>query len=613
MDRSVKQPGTGIDEAWVGLIGGAGVVGLVEAAGISLRMAEVIGGPEQDVTWNPIDLSLRLWLTHDLVWSGQATASAVFLGVGALGSVAGSAMAWRYLCSQPWKKGKRKRHDIDAQARYMGRGKRIASLKKPEVAAVARRLKVALPQDIPPGVPIGETVTGRREMLYGTYEDLHLDIWGPRTGKSTSRVIPAIMDAFGAVVSTSNKRDVVDATREHRSTVGDIWTFDPQGVAANDDDNEATWYWDPIGWIADGGSLAVMEQRAAELTGHFEAQGGDGRRDAFFDNKATNLLTAMFLAAVVGERPITEVYRWVARPTDDRPAQLLANARGFHQYAAGLATEYDAPPKQRDGIFGTAEKMIACLKLASIEAWVTPPMPGEKPRKAFDVAEFAKSTDTLYALSKESKGNAGALVTALTAAVCGAAMDLGTRLPGGRLSTPMLAVLDEAANIVKWADLPKLYSHFGSRGIIVMTILQSWGQGVRCWGSDGMETLWSAANIRVLGSGVDHAAFLRDRSELIGDHYELNTNVSKGRGGSSQSTSRTAVRTLTPADLASLPKGRAVVFTSGNPAILIRTVPWHERPYADKIRASLTRHEPKPREVSTPPRLRIVPVIEETA
>ncbi|HET9649610.1 MAG TPA: hypothetical protein VFP34_15465 [Microlunatus sp.] len=52
--------------------------------------------------------------------------------------------------------------------------------------AAAERLKVASP-----GVVVAETVaTG--EPLYGSWEDTHVDIWGPRTGKTTARAIPAI-------------------------------------------------------------------------------------------------------------------------------------------------------------------------------------------------------------------------------------------------------------------------------------------------------------------------------------------------------------------------------------------------------------------------------------
>ncbi len=37
---------------------------------------------------------------------------------------------------------------------------------------------------------------------------------------------------------------------------------------------------------------------------------------------------------------------------------------------------------------------------------------------------------------------------------------------GGRLDPPMVVVLDEAANICRIADLPELYSHLGSRGMV---------------------------------------------------------------------------------------------------------------------------------------------------
>ena len=58
-----------------------------------------------------------------------------------------------------------------------------------------------------------------------------------------------------------------------------------------------------------------------------------------------------------------------------------------------------------------------------------------------------------------------------------------------------------------------------------------------------MEALWSAANIKVLGSGLDDDSFLRGRSEAIGSHYELATSVSRGKGGEkSSSTSRTTRR-----------------------------------------------------------------------
>jgi hypothetical protein len=38
-------------------------------------------------------------------------------------------------------------------------------------------------------------------------------------------------DGPGAVIATSNKRDIVDVTRPIRSKAGQVWVFDPQAVA----------------------------------------------------------------------------------------------------------------------------------------------------------------------------------------------------------------------------------------------------------------------------------------------------------------------------------------------------------------------------------------------
>ncbi|WP_425326984.1 type IV secretory system conjugative DNA transfer family protein [Rathayibacter caricis] len=72
-------------------------------------------------------------------------------------------------------------------------------------------------------------------------------IAGPRVGKSTSLVIPALTAAPGAVVTTSNKRDVLDPTRDLRAQVGDVWVFDPQKVALE----EPTWWWNPLTYVTD--------------------------------------------------------------------------------------------------------------------------------------------------------------------------------------------------------------------------------------------------------------------------------------------------------------------------------------------------------------------------
>lgn len=583
--------------AWLAFGGTVVGFGVGEAIALPMRLAPKLGGPEQNVPLSPLESTLQLFATHQLEWSAQASMAAWGLGATTCLVCTAGFLGWVQLRSALRRRGGQ---DVDAAAQWMGSGERIDGLKAPAARRKAEQLKVALPEpDSLGGVPIGKTLPSspwfadKVELLVASYEDLSVDIWGPRQGKTTSRVIPAIMQAIGPVLTTSNKRDVYDATRLYRAEQGTVWCFDPQGVAGTE---TAEFYWDPIDWIRSGKSLKLMEIRARKLAGHFRFADDSGPSDAgFFPDSAQNLITSLLLAAVVAERPITQVYSWCANHKVEEPKRLLIKAAGFEMWADNLIFDYGAADRQKDGVFGTAKKMLSCLALASIRPWVTPPADGEPPRKAFDADAFAdatKDSDTLYALSLEGEGSASAIVTALTAAVVEGGMEIGSRSAGGRLPVPLLAVLDEAANVVRWRDLPKLYSHFGSRGIIVMTILQSWAQGERCWGRDGMDALWSAATIKVVGSGVDSVEFLRGRSDVIGTRWEQITSVTTGPSGQSQSTSMTQIPILSIADLASLPRGRAVLFAAGYPSVLFQTAPWMAADYAHWVEKSLAKYDP---------------------
>jgi type IV secretory pathway TraG/TraD family ATPase VirD4 len=418
-------------------------------------------------------------------------------------------------------------------------------------------------------------------MLWAGWEDVAVDVWGPRTGKTTSRAIPSILAAPGAVLATSNKRDVVDATRDVRARQGRVWVFDPQEIA----DEAPSWCWNPLSYVVD-------ERRAAELADVFASCSREvgAKTDAFFDTAGQNLVAYLLLAAALEQRPLTQVYLWLTQPNNDEPAVSLRE-HGYAVIASALQAQINAPEKQRGGVFGTAQEMCSFMTNRGAMRWVV--NDPSRPVAVFDPHAFAVSCDTLYSLSKEGKGSAAALVTALTLAVCEAAEDRAKRCRGGRLPVPLVAVLDEAANVCRWRKLPDLYSHYGSRGICLLTILQSWSQGVEVWGREGMRKLWSAATVKVYGGGVSEVEFLEEISKLIGDYDLLSRQATHGmRQGRSTSRSVRRERILDVADLGSLPPGRVVVFASGSRPVLARSVPWMTGADADAIRASIAAHDP---------------------
>ncbi|MCF2526725.1 type IV secretory system conjugative DNA transfer family protein [Yinghuangia soli] len=468
---------------------------------------------------------------------------------------------------------------IDRAVRYLAKPRDL----RPFVTRGAREsaARLGLPDGTVPGVYLGKTV-GRETDLWGSWEDMHVDIWGPRTGKTSSRAIPNIVSAPGAVVVTSNKRDVLDATRGVRETKGQVWVFDPQGQASE----PAWWYWDPLQYV---GSNIV---RAIKMAGRFSSinRPAHARSDAFFEPAAEDLISHLLLAASLGGRPITQVYTWLTRPNDDSAARILRD-HAKHESAEAVESVLSSPELQRAGVFGVATQIMSFLVAPSMTEWVTPGSDPDRPK--FDYLEFVKSNDTIYMMSEETSKAAAPLIVALTAALAEAAENESIGKPNGRLPIPMLFVLDEAANVCPWGALPDKYSHFGSRGIVMMTILQSWAQGVAAWGDTGMKKLWGAANVRVYGGGAAETDFLGAMAKMSGV-FEPRTVGSSGKIGDrpSYSMGSRSETVLDESDLASMPRGRAFVMFSGSRPVLIKTVPWWTTSAAEVVKESIARFDP---------------------
>ena len=160
-------------------------------------------------------------------WSSAATVSAV--GEGAVLVSVGSlvaTVAWRWRGRRPY---------VDRRARLMARD--LPSLRRyidPKAAPVAA--------EHGPGLQVGRDVMGGR-MVRATWEDTLVAIAGARMGKTTAMAVPQVLDAPGVVYCTSNKRDLLDLTKELRGKRGHVWVFDPQGIAGTE---TPEFWWDPL-------------------------------------------------------------------------------------------------------------------------------------------------------------------------------------------------------------------------------------------------------------------------------------------------------------------------------------------------------------------------------
>ncbi|MER6212968.1 TraM recognition domain-containing protein [Streptomyces sp. NPDC001674] len=406
--------------------------------------------------------------------------------------------------------------------------------------------------------------------LRSSYEDVELHLMAPRAGKSTGIAVPRVLRARGSVLLTSNKSDVYTVTRAERERSGQVWTFDPQGIAHTP---RALW-WD---MLADARDI----EGARRLAGHFvSAVNDDASKRDFWISAAQNTLTALFHAASKGGRKVDDVLGWLADPADRTPVDLLHDAE-MTALAEQLRGTVQGAVETRDGIYETARQCVACLLDPRIAAWVSP----DPVLPQFLPDRHVLGNDTLYLLSKDGGGSAAGVIAAVADSVLRAGVRAAER-SGGRLEPPMTAVLDEAANVCRISDLPDLYSHLGSRGINIVTLLQSYRQGSRVWGEAGMDALWGAATVKLLGAGLDDADFVEKVSRLVGEQNVRTVSHSRNKDGRTHSTSYRLERILPPDRIRALPKGTALLLATGVRPALIRLRPWYLEPGADRIQAA---------------------------
>jgi type IV secretory pathway TraG/TraD family ATPase VirD4 len=463
------------------------------------------------------------------------------------------------------------------------------------IKAVAKRsehLNLVLPEGDPPGQLLGrELGTGKEVWL--DYETLTMDMWAARYGKSTGRILPMILSAPGAVVTTSNKPDVVNDSLRSRRAVGDCYIGDPQRIWADPSMPPAFWI-DPLNFIRrrpedewDG----AAEDLARLFASDAGIKIGSGGNDEQWRSSGAEMLSCFLLAATVSGRSVLDILDWVYDESNRESLEILTQM-GWPSMAMKGRGSYELVDKTRSGVFFSLRNMVNPLTKKLFQKWITPTagIPEFNPSQ-FVADHVAGKCPTLYLLSdKQEAGSASLLVLLLTVWTAKAA-EQAARANGGRLATPLFLPLDEVANTVLWAGLPDVYSYYGSMGIIICSVFQSFRQPKRILGEVEARDLETNATL-IIGGGIKDAEFLKEASTLIGEHEARR--VSYGTDSASFRESANAQwqerTTLTPAEIRNLDPGMMIVIPQKNRPMIVESIPFWERTYRPEIeqaRASL--------------------------
>jgi len=393
----------------------------------------------------------------------------------------------------------------------------------------------------------------------------------PRSGKTSAVVIPALLGAPGAVVSTATKRDVLDATWRARARVGQVWLFDPSGEDLELPREIRRLCWSPVTAAATWDAALLMARAMAAAT----SPGRGTSNEDHWRERSTALLAPLLYAAKLGELPIDGVLAWVLRQELEAAKLVLDD---HHATVAGdvLAGIDKTDARERSSIFSATAGVLAAYNADATRKTSS--------RPNFDPRRFVGSSDTVYVTAPAHRQALCApLVVGLLEQIRHATYQ---RAACGADGPPVFMCLDEVANIAPIHDLPALVSEAGGQKLHVMACLQDLSQARSRWGEAAADGFLSLFQTKLMLSGIADGRTLEAVSLALGEYDRQLVSYTVGRSqsealfpGPGQRTESVSYhtqrqRTLPPGEVARLPGGHALLLR-GTGWGLVRLAPWY--------------------------------------
>lgn len=416
---------------------------------------------------------------------------------------------------------------------------------------------------------------GKGGQIWATVEDSILLIGPPRAGKGYFVAVNAILDAPGAVITTSTRPDNLTATMQARAKKGKVAVFDPQQLAKG---LPSGLRWSPVRGCQDPLTAMIRAKGLATATGF------GGVQDAgFWEGKTTAAIQCLLHAAALDGRDAKTLYQWALNPTLAADAvRILSSHPGAAEgWADSLDAMVQADPRTRDSIWQGVSLAFSALADPRVLDAVSPG-PGEE----FDPEAFLLDNGTLYMLATGAgAGASSALVAAFIEDLVETARKIAARSPGARLDPPLLLALDEIGNLAPLPSLPTLMAEGGGTGITPLPVLQSLAQAREKWGENQANAIWDASIVKIILGGASNSRDLQDLATLIGDRDETTDSVTTDAyGAHSSQRSIRRVPILPPDVLRTLPFGTGVVMLRTARPIITRLRPWTARKEAAQLR-----------------------------
>ena len=413
---------------------------------------------------------------------------------------------------------------------------------------------------------------GTDDLAFSAPQQAMLVLGPPRSGKTSSLVVPNVLAAPGAVVSTSTKPDVLAATYAERNKMGRTWLFDPFGTTPLPPGVRQL-RWSPVPACVDW-DMAIRTTRAMVTAARPSGYAGE---QAHWTERAEALLAPLMHAAALSWAGIDKVASWVHRHELEGPLDVLeVNGASL---GVDILTGIDATDeREQSGIWSTAAGVLAVYRSERV-------LQAAKDIN-FDPRTLRSTSDTVYICSPgHDQSLTAPLAVGLLEQIRAGTYEATTAAyRGGRSpGLPIALILDEVANIAPLPDLPAIVSEGGSQGLTTLACFQDLSQARARWGpaAEGFPTLFGTK--LVLG-GILDVSTLQMISQVGGEAEFPHNSVSRSpmfslRGRQVTVTRSTRRQPVLPPDVIyRVRPGEALLISGPQQPRLISLPPWWSTP-----------------------------------
>ncbi|MGH8980659.1 MAG: type IV secretory system conjugative DNA transfer family protein [Acidimicrobiales bacterium] len=443
----------------------------------------------------------------------------------------------------------------------VGSGHRGATVRSPREAPAAQRSACALRSR---GIFLGVGTSG---LTWAGREHSTLVLGPSRSGKTTALMIPNVLGAEGAVVSTSTKSDVLHKTLPTRRRMGWCALFDPSGTVEPMPGVHRIG-WSPVVAARDWDGAARVARSMVDAARGQRSGAVDSGPDRHWTERAGSLLGPLLHAAALSGEPMRTVVHWVDRHDGSRALSVLeGHYGGIAAPTDLLAGIVSTDSREQSGIWSTASGIVGAYRAEVALASTEPPY--------LDADAFCAGRNTLYICGD---GAYQQLLAPLVVGIVAQVRDAAYRRGGDLREPPVLLALDEVANIAPLPDLPALVTEGPGQGLLTLACLQDLSQARARWGPEANAFLSIFGSSIVLG-GIADIPTLEALSALGGEQERVNRSVGRSSGASGRQVSTTdtaELRRRLPVDvIARGAPGWALVVDARNRLGWVRLAPEH--------------------------------------